>query len=82
LVGRVLAGLVAERYRNIELLKDVICPVFIVHGQKDKLVPFKHSLELQDACKNCYCKLITPPEMDHNDLDFQTDLIKPLKVFF
>lgn len=32
LVGRVLAGLVAERYRNIELLRDVICPVFIVHG--------------------------------------------------
>jgi len=32
LVGRMLSVLVAERYRNIDLVKDVLCPVFIVHG--------------------------------------------------
>ena len=43
LVGRVLSYVIAERFRNIDIIKDVTCPILIIHGQKDKLVPFYHS---------------------------------------
>jgi hypothetical protein len=32
IVGRMLSLLVAERYRNIDLIKEITCPIFIVHG--------------------------------------------------
>ena len=32
LVGRVLQYAIADRFRNIDLIKEIRCPVFIVHG--------------------------------------------------
>jgi hypothetical protein len=32
LVGWVLAMAIAERFRNIDLIEEVKCPIFIVHG--------------------------------------------------
>jgi hypothetical protein len=32
LVGWVLSMAIADRFRNIDLIKDAKCPVFIVHG--------------------------------------------------
>ncbi len=43
LVGRVLAWAIAERFRNIDLIREIRCPVFIVHGQKDRLIPYSHA---------------------------------------
>ena len=43
LVGRMLSMAVAERFRNIDLIKEIRCPTIIIHGQKDKLIPFSHS---------------------------------------
>jgi pimeloyl-ACP methyl ester carboxylesterase len=43
LVGWVLALAIAERFRNIDLIKEIHCPVFIVHGQKDRLIPYSHA---------------------------------------
>jgi esterase/lipase len=40
LVGRMLAYAIADRFRNIDTIRDIRCPVFIVHGQKDKLIPY------------------------------------------
>lgn len=40
LVGWVLSLAIADRFRNIDYIKEVKCPTFIVHGQKDKLIPF------------------------------------------
>jgi fermentation-respiration switch protein FrsA (DUF1100 family) len=82
LVGWVLSLAIADRFRNIDLIKDVKCPVFIVHGQKDKLIPFQHSQALHDNCHNSvYTKLLLPPKMDHNDFNFDEDFIDPLMEF-
>ena len=34
-----LSVIVYERFRNIDLIKEAKCPVFFLHGLKDKLVP-------------------------------------------
>ena len=42
-VGSFLAGLLAERLDNADMLKDVTAPVFIVHGKSDELIPYEQS---------------------------------------
>jgi hypothetical protein len=34
-----LAGVVKERFRNIDLIEKVRCPVFFIHGLADSLIP-------------------------------------------
>lgn len=36
-----LSFLVAEHFDNLKLMPKVMCPTFIVHGQKDTLIPFE-----------------------------------------
>lgn len=38
--------LVKERFKNTKHLANVRCPVFLVHGKKDTLVPSKHATKL------------------------------------
>jgi pimeloyl-ACP methyl ester carboxylesterase len=83
LVGWLLSRAIADRFRNIDVIREVYCPVLIIHGQKDRLIPYAHSQELHDAAVNsAYCKLVLPPNMDHNDFDFDEDFIEPLTEFF
>ena len=35
-----------ERFNNLEAIKKVSCPTFIVHGQRDRIIPFEHSKKL------------------------------------
>ena len=34
-----LTPLVYERFRNIDTIKNAKCPVFILHGELDELIP-------------------------------------------
>lgn len=42
-VGRLGTIFTKETYDNIENMGEVKCPVFIVHGKKDSLIPVDHS---------------------------------------
>ena len=43
IVGSIGQYLVADRFRNIDLIKNVNSPTFIIHGQRDNLIPYSHS---------------------------------------
>lgn len=75
-----LSFMVAEHFDNLQLMPKVKCPTFIVHGQKDTLIPYQHSQELHDLCKG-ETLMVLPTEMTHNDFDFFQDLIKPIHQF-
>lgn len=78
--GRILKYLIQDRFKNIEKIAKVTSPTFLVHGMMDKLIPYKHSKDLHDAC-GAPCSLILPTRMDHNDFDFCEDLITPYYHF-
>jgi len=78
--GRLLSKLVSDRFKNIENIKEVKCPTFIVHGQRDTLISYRHSQELHDKCGGP-CALLMPKDMDHNEFDFIDDLIQPFYYF-
>ncbi len=78
--GAVASGFVRDRFQNVEMIKKVTCPTFIVHGQKDTLVSPAHSHALHKNCGGP-CALLSPKHMSHNRFDFIDDLIQPCVKF-
>jgi len=44
----------SDIFKNDELIVDISCPVFILHGEKDKLISIYHSKYLSEKSKNLY----------------------------
>lgn len=59
-----------DMFPNVDRIKDVACPVYIVHGTKDEIVPAAHSEELVRHCRK---GSFYPPYMvengGHNNLE-------------
>ncbi len=75
-----LTPIVYDRFRNIDMIKEAKCPIFFLHGLKDKLIPYSHSQELNNNCPT-ESFMHLPPDMDHNEFDFIDDLVNPFKAF-
>ena len=69
-----LAYLLKDMFDNLSKMPFVECPTFIVHGQKDSLIPVQQAQDLDDACCGPSF-LLTPPMMTHNEFNFYEDLI-------
>lgn len=56
-----------DKFRNIDKIKKVQCPVLIIHGREDKIVPFRHGVKLFEAANEPKLKLWVDGA-GHNDL--------------
>eukprot|EP00923_Selenidium_pygospionis_P048772 GHVN01083805.1.p1 GENE.GHVN01083805.1~~GHVN01083805.1.p1 ORF type:complete len:404 (+),score=20.01 GHVN01083805.1:46-1257(+) len=57
-----------DMFANVDKIKSVRCPVFIIHGTNDNMVPVYHGRELYDSCKTA----VYPYWVEgagHNDLE-------------
>ena len=78
--GKFGAWMIAERFRNVDEIQNAQCPALFIHGQKDTLIPFSHSVELLNNCPNI-CDMNLPENMDHNDFVMEDDVVKPILKF-
>ena len=78
--GKLAQLFVAQRFKNIEAIKSVTCPVFFLHGLRDTLIPAWQSQELHSKCHSP-CHIHLPPAMTHNKFDHLRDLVQPLAAF-
>jgi len=69
--------LLGDRFPNVDYAPMVKCPVLLIHGKRDKIVPYRHSEQLYVAFREEYR---TPPlflkDMGHNHVS------APLRVLF
>ena len=79
LVG-ILKFLLKDRFNSIDYIKNVKCPILMIHGQSDSLIPFKETLILKENC-NCPVEINLPERMTHNDFDIDEDIIIPIVDF-
>lgn len=56
--------LVKDRFENRAVVETLTCPVLILHGDRDELIPFGHAEALQAAARAG--RLVTLPGGDHN----------------
>ena len=69
--GRLAGWLIAERFENIKQMENVKCPTLFIHGEKDELIPVRHSLELQQKLKEgVFSEVYTSKDMTHNKYFF------------
>jgi hypothetical protein len=66
LVGPLAPALVSDRFDNLSKIAALNCPIVIVHGTRDEVVPFEMSRRLAAAGRNV--RLIPLEGRGHNDL--------------
>lgn len=71
---------VADRFNNLNIINNVTCPLLLIHGQKDNLIPFSHSIQLSEKTGGPY-ELLLPEEMDHNEFNVYEDFLEPITNF-
>jgi uncharacterized protein len=68
----VLSMFLRYTLRNDLWIRDIICPVYLLHGTKDTIIPFDHSVRLDKLIKAPH-RLIRIEGGDHNNLsDFSS----------
>lgn len=56
-------------FENCKRIKEVTCPIYIIHGTKDLIVPYSSALRLYSCIPpGVYREMITIPKGRHNDL--------------
>jgi fermentation-respiration switch protein FrsA (DUF1100 family) len=56
-----------DKYRNIDRIGRIRCPVLVIHGRQDEVVPFSHGMELFEAANRPKLSLWVDAA-HHNDL--------------
>lgn len=74
-VGGFLASFVEERFPNAERVPQIRCPLLLIHGKKDALIPFSHGEQLYESCRSRKL-FVCPKEMEHN-----TNLLSDMGYF-
>ncbi len=62
-----LKWLLKYKIRTFQFLRKISCPVFILHGNKDRLIPFSQSLKLEEEAPD-KVKIIPVENAGHNNL--------------
>ena len=55
-------------FPNLERIEKVECPVFLIHGKSDEIVPFEHALLLNKKCKFPYPDQLHISYAGHNNI--------------
>lgn len=76
----ILKFIVKDRFNNFERIKEVTCPLLIIHGQKDSLIPFEQSIQLSERTSGPY-ELVLPENMNHNEVSLYEDFLEPITNF-
>lgn len=47
-------GVCGDKFLNYQKVEKVKCPIMLIHGVDDEIVPFEHSVELYEKCRVKY----------------------------
>jgi fermentation-respiration switch protein FrsA (DUF1100 family) len=61
--------LLSDRYPSIARIPRLECPLLVIAGESDSIVPFSQSRELYDAAPAGRKRFVALPGTDHNDYD-------------
>ena len=72
--------LLKDRYETIKKLKNIKIPILVMHGKKDKIVPFHMGEQIFEKANEP--KFSYFPDNDDHMMDYNEDLLKTLSIFF
>ena len=72
--------LLKDRYETLDKLKNIKIPILVMHGKKDKIVPFHMGQQVFEKANEP--KFSYFPDNDDHMMDYNEDLLKTLNNFF
>lgn len=55
-----------DKFPNLRNLRRVNCPVLLIHGREDDVIPFHHALRNRRALRHTECEVLWIDEAGHN----------------
>jgi len=80
-LNQLIAHTINNRFDNMENIKSVTCPILLLHGMLDPMIPYSHSKSLYSNCPSNTKVLRLIPGADHAKFAEPTDTIKPTAQF-
>ena len=71
--------LLKDRYESIDKLKNINSPILVMHGKKDKIVPFKMGVEIYNSIQSPKYKYFS--DFDDHMMEFNKNLINSLNNY-
>ena len=71
--------LLNDKYESLKKIKNVKSPVLVMHGKKDKIVPFKMGLEIYEKLNGQKFKYFN--EEDDHMMEYNPDLVRAIENF-
>mmetsp|Transcript_42628 Transcript_42628/g.62237 ORF Transcript_42628/g.62237 Transcript_42628/m.62237 type:complete len:365 (+) Transcript_42628:128-1222(+) len=63
-------------FPNIERIKDISCPILIIHGTKDDIVPFNHGQQLFSSAQDQTNSMsFWADKMGHNNIEMEMPIV-------
>ena len=70
-----------DKFPNIKRMPNIECPVFVIHGTRDEIVPFYHAEELHKASKHKYDPYYVDGAGHNNVEKFAEDYLAQINKF-
>jgi len=81
LFGRWAKRFVSPLWPNETMVKDLNCPVLVIHGRADKMIPISQAEQLWKAVVQKDHSKFHACECGHNDFNFQLCTLRPIYEF-
>jgi len=81
LFGRVAKQLVSPLWPNEIMIRELHCPVLLIHGRADTMIPIEHSERLYNAVNHKELSRFHACDCGHNDFNFQRCTLRPIYDF-
>jgi len=81
LVGGLARVISSDRWKNLEQIVKVQCPILFIHGAADQVIPATHSIKLFRACTHDYKDIEIIDKLDHHAYNWK-QIAKRLQFFF
>ena len=79
-----LSAFVEGIFNSYKYISTINCPVLLIHGEKDYLINYKHSIYLYQELNKNNKNIVDfhlNKNMDHNNFNLKEDIISPIQNF-
>jgi abhydrolase domain-containing protein 17 len=77
-----ISFLAGRSFSNIDKIKNIICPVLVIHGTHDRVIPYMMGIKIYESLQT-QKKIIAIYEAGHNNIsvDFKREYWKSVEEF-
>ena len=81
IAGSISKLVIPDIFRSCDIMPELQLPTLFIHGIKDEMIPYSHSVKLYERCASSQKRLELRESMDHTRYQLDKDIFTPLQKF-